>query len=51
VRYVEFSVDAADVQMYVDSVVAVPEPVAGGLLLVVSCVTLSCRSRRRMINA
>jgi hypothetical protein len=46
VRYVEFSVDAADVQMYVDAVVAVPEPVAGGLLVLVSCVTLGRRSRR-----
>jgi hypothetical protein len=46
VRYVEFSVDDADGQMYVDSVVAVPEPMAGALLALLSGVTLARRSRR-----
>jgi hypothetical protein len=32
--------------MYVDSVVAVPEPVAGGLLVLVGGVMLRRRSRR-----
>jgi hypothetical protein len=47
VRFVEFSVDPADDRMFVDSVVAVPEPVGAGGLVLASLV-LARRRRRRI---
>lgn len=45
VRFIEFSVDATDDRMFVDSVVAIPEPVGLGGLVVASLV-LTARRRR-----
>jgi hypothetical protein len=49
VNYVEFSVDGGDVQMYVDMVVAVPEPTAAAAAIVGSITLLLGRRRRREI--
>jgi hypothetical protein len=45
VNYVKFSVDEQDVQMYVDMVVAIPEP-ASLSLLIVGGIALALSRRR-----
>jgi len=45
VRFVEFSVDPTDQQMFVDSVVAIPEPIGVGAICVTAFV-LTARRRR-----
>ena len=45
VRFVEFSVDPTDQQMFVDSVVAIPEPVGVGAIVLITLV--AGRRRRR----
>jgi len=46
VRFVEFSVDATDDRMFVDAVVAIPEPVGLG---VIAAAMLSLATRRRRV--
>jgi hypothetical protein len=47
VRFVEFSVDPADDRMFVDAVVAVPEPI-GGVAIAIAALIVTGRRRRRV---